>query len=199
MATYFLDAFVWKILGVIVALGIVSAGILVPLSIPGSAKDKVLDAFVITLSMALLGGVIGYLTGQSREPAIGAILPAVLSLIGGLVLFIVTGRHDNAHRRTASVGALALVLNILVGTIWGAMARENTELAAVAAHNTETLRQATCLRRLEFEIRVREQRISGGLPDANPMVLVPGCTPPFGKEEGVASKATSAAETHPTP
>jgi len=181
MTPFLLSSFVWNVLGLLVIFGAISSIVLTPVASPSWQPRQLLDSSITLLSMALLGGVVGYLTGQSREPAIGAVLPAVLSLIGGLVLYILTNRASAANHRIAACSTLVLVLNILVGAVWGATAREAHDLPAREAVNRETIRQAICLKRLAFEIELSEQRKAGHQPDANPMLLVPGCTPPFGE------------------
>jgi hypothetical protein len=44
---------------------------------------------LVLLAFSLLGFVTGQIMGQSREPAVMAVLPAVLTLLGGIVIYLV--------------------------------------------------------------------------------------------------------------
>jgi hypothetical protein len=123
------------------------------------------------------------MTGLSRTPVVGAVLPSVLTIIGGLVLFIVTGEAATEFRALTAIGAIALMLNLLMGSLWGSLSREDPNGLSTLANNQELLRQAICYKRLAFEIEVREARLKQGLPDVNVNTLVPGCTPPFSDRE----------------
>ena len=47
------------------------------------------DRFWILLSFSMLGLITGVLAGLSRQPVIGAMLPPVLSLVGGLAIYLI--------------------------------------------------------------------------------------------------------------
>ena len=44
---------------------------------------------LVLLAFSLLGFVTGQIMGQSREPAVMAVLPAVLTLLGGIDVYLV--------------------------------------------------------------------------------------------------------------
>lgn len=77
------------------------------------------------LSFSLLGLVTGLLAGFSREAAMGAVLPAVLSLVGALAIYLVG--VEKADQALVGVCVIALSLDLLVGSIWGAVLRDEYE------------------------------------------------------------------------
>lgn len=144
--------------------------------------------------MTLLGAVIGYLTGLSRAPAVSSVLPSALSLLGGLVLYIFTRKPQSRQQRPiAAISTIGLALGLLTGTLLGAQIRADSTLAQDVSLQQEAAREAVCEKRLAFEISFRKDRIDYRLPDVNPTLAVPGCTPPFPKDSpasvGTATQA----------
>ncbi len=88
-------------------------------------KENRKESFLLLLAFSLLGIVTGYLTGFSRESAVGTVLPAVLSLIGGLAIFLVV--KDKITRIYVSMAVLSFSLSLVLGTSWGAVMRETAE------------------------------------------------------------------------
>ena len=81
---------------------------------------------------ALIGLVSGYSVGVSRDSAVGAVIPAILTLVGALITFTFTRNSYNADVSTRIICS-AIMLNIAVffGLNVGAEARytyENTVL-----------------------------------------------------------------------
>ena len=117
-------------------------------------KSERADFIILILAFSMLGLVAGYLTGFSRQPAVGAVLPAVLSLIGGLAVFLV-GR-DKASRTVVGLCVLIFSMNLVLGTGWGAVMRSTAE---------EYRKSETYLKQQAFiEAQVRDFRESLGLP-----------------------------------
>lgn len=79
--------------------------------------------FIFTLSMSVLGSVVGYLMGMSRDPVVGAVLPAVLSLAGGIGVFTIS-KSTEAQILYVSSGILFLSIHVLVGSLQGAYDRQ---------------------------------------------------------------------------
>lgn len=73
----------------------------------------------------LLGFTVGVTTGLSREAAVGAVVPAVLTLIGALVAYLYSGTIAlrAIARFTILVSAVALTTFFFWGTFAGATAR----------------------------------------------------------------------------
>jgi len=121
--------------------------------------------YVVLLAFALLGIVTGLLAGFSRTSAMGAVLPAVLSLVGGLGIYLVGA--EKADQGLVATCVIALSLNLLVGTVWGATLRDDFERDAKSAMSRK--------RDALIEAEVREFRKDLGLPEVAP-------TPPAKKE-----------------
>jgi hypothetical protein len=76
----------------------------------------------IIFSISMLGLVTGMMTGQSREPAVGAVVPAALSLMSGVVVYLTGIKRVRTQVLIAAVVA-TFSINLLVGTFWGARLR----------------------------------------------------------------------------
>lgn len=80
--------------------------------------------FVI-LAFSMLGMVTGYLGGFSKSPVLSTLLPAVLSLLGGLVVHIIG--KDTVSRIIVSISMFTFALTLLIGTEWGSVMRRINE------------------------------------------------------------------------
>ena len=75
------------------------------------------------IGFALLGMVTGFLTGLSGDSVVlQAVLPAVLSLVGGIAAFLVSKQPEIADIVAPSIGALAFT--VLLGSLWGSNERD---------------------------------------------------------------------------
>jgi uncharacterized membrane protein len=83
------------------------------------------ELLTVLTSFSMLGIVTGYLTGFSREPAVSAVLPAVLSLLGGLTVFVVGKSRES--RGMVSLTMFVFSLMLLLGSSWGAVMRDVAE------------------------------------------------------------------------
>jgi hypothetical protein len=110
---------------------------------------------LVLLAFSMLGIVTGYLTGLSREPAVGAVLPAVLSLIGGLAAALI-GR-DNASMAVVSIAVLAFSFSILISTGWGVRLRNIVE--------EDKISKNYLMHRAQIEAEVRAFRKALLLPE----------------------------------
>jgi len=77
-------------------------------------------ALLVIFSFSMLGITIGWLTGDSGQQVLASVLPAVLTLIGGLAVFLVGKQLQDANMIAAAL--LGLTLNLLVGAL---LASEN--------------------------------------------------------------------------
>jgi len=77
------------------------------------------------LPLAATGIIAGFLTGASREAAVDALVPAVLTLAGGVVVYLI-GR---GRIRGPVVGFVLMMfsLNVMLGVGLGSKAREKHE------------------------------------------------------------------------
>lgn len=110
----------------------------------------------ILLAFALLGFVVGQLMGESRDSAVGTVVPSVLTLIGGAAAYVVGAKGLRAQLTVAST-LLCFTLSLLIGAIYGVRLRVDF-LAAIEEPNRLRLRdlalennkRAVEIQRLEF-------------------------------------------------
>lgn len=166
MPPYLVDAALWWSLVPIPALvAIVAGAALVWLRLRGTNTSAALTVVLPLAAFLLTGLVAGYLTGLSRESAVGAVVPAVLSLLGGAAAVLV-GRAANLAAATRVSGLILLFsLGLFIGTTWGSAMRQ-----AVADFDASELE---LIRRSHVELKVREFRESVGLPPEFPSIDAP--------------------------
>lgn len=124
-------------------------------------KEGKRDLVLLLAAFSMLGLVAGYLTGFSRSPAVGAVLPAVLSLVAGLAVFLMG--KDAASRVIVSLSVLIFSTSLVIGTSWGAVMRQTAEDYATS--------EPILKQRALVEAEVKEFREALGLP-ADPDVHV---------------------------
>ena len=165
----------------VVALHLLAAGLTALAAMPlFRGVLSLREALGTVFCLALIGLVTGFLVGLSQTPVVAAIVPAVLSLLSGLVLIAVGREGETGTRLLIAVAAAALVLNLLLGSLWGARVREAPDAVGSPTRNAEMLREWVCDQRFSYELELRKKRQAQHLPDPNPNLLVPGCSPPFG-------------------
>lgn len=155
MPTYLLHHAVWSAMWPVPAM---SALVALALVFAHKARIARRKQFVVLVSFALLGAVTGVLAGFSRTPAMGAVLPAVLSLVAGLAIYLVgAGKADQG---LVAVCVIALAIDLLIGSMWGAVLRDESERDAtsLASRKREAL----------MEVELRDFRRDLGLPDVPP-------------------------------
>ena len=101
-----------------------------------------------------LGLTTGFLTGLSRAPAVGTVLPAVLSLLGGVAVILVN--QSPAKAKLVSLAILVFAGGLLLGTSWGSSTRQSSD---EFANGASALKQ-----RAVIEAQVREYREALELP-----------------------------------
>ncbi|MDQ2733453.1 MAG: hypothetical protein M3Y55_00355 [Pseudomonadota bacterium] len=104
----------------------------------------------------LLGLVAGYLTGLSRESAVGAVVPAVLTLMGGVAAVLIGRAANQAATLRVSGLIVSFSIGLLVGTTWGSAMRQ--AVTDFEASEKELIRRSL------VELKVREFREALGLP-----------------------------------
>jgi len=102
---------IWPL--VMIAL-IITAGVLAVLGI-AVGRSELLKAFLIVFSFSILGTAVGWMTGDSGDPVLSAVLPAVLSLVGGLGVYLIG--HTERDSAIVAAGISALAINLLVATL----------------------------------------------------------------------------------
>jgi hypothetical protein len=113
-------------------------------------------------SFSILGIVTGYMTGMSREPAIGAVLPAVLSLVGGLTVYVIS--KEAATRKIIIPSLIALSGSIIIGALWGATERSLGEQYATWVEEQKSSYESLIME-ADKEWRIRDYRRKLGLPE----------------------------------
>ena len=95
-------------------------------SVIACPKEGRKDAFLALAAFSMLGLVTGYMTGLSREPAVPGVLPAVLSFLAGLFVYMLGKRAT--VRRLVCLAVLIFSLSLLIGSSWGSTTRVVYEL-----------------------------------------------------------------------
>ena len=88
-----------------------------------SGKDRLKDRWIFIFAFGLLGGVIGYSSGNSREPVMGTILPALLTFVTALLGYIFGKEALQPFRSLMPYCVASLVIHAFFGLSLGSMAR----------------------------------------------------------------------------
>jgi hypothetical protein len=78
--------------------------------------------FVSVFAFSLLGFVTGETMADSRQSAVGTVIPAALTLLGGIAAFVVGSKGARAQV-TVSMMVLCFAFALLVGSIFGTRLR----------------------------------------------------------------------------
>lgn len=113
------------------------------------------ESMLIIFGFCSLGLTVGVLAGDSGEQVISTVLPAVLSLVGGLAVYLIGREAKDAYIVAASIAALSFTL--LLGAVIGANNRIAEKDQYQAQINIQEKAQKTLdkfnLDRLEMEIQ----------------------------------------------
>jgi hypothetical protein len=129
----------WKIiyLGVLpllIAAGVVSVFIwLIALCFKVTGKKE--GFWIYILVFALLGTVTGFVAGNSRGPAISAVLPALLALVTALCGYAFTVQGLKHLQPVIPYCILALMLSSVYGLAFGAKLRDNYDKSTLYYQN----------------------------------------------------------------
>jgi hypothetical protein len=152
----------------VVAPAFVLAGVIVlVLVLVGMVAQRrfrpTMPAFVLssTFTVALLGFAIGYVTGNSRVSVVGEFLPAFLTLVGGIFVYVLS-RDQRASAALAVAIVLALSVSVLVSIYWGAVERDTAEAEAEVAKRQRAISDDEVRYQLELE-RVRRTKEALGI------------------------------------
>lgn len=115
------------------------------------------------LPVGFTGIISGFLTGSSRSPAVGDLVPAIASFLGLLLIYFV-GKNGG---RAILAGLIALVFsaNLFVGTYLGTKSRNRYEASIESLDSQKA--------RVEVEFAIRRYRTSLGLPPDPPGQVTP--------------------------
>jgi len=97
---------------------------------------------VLLFCLGLIGAAAGFSGGFSRSAVVGDIIPAILGLIGGVVLYI----FGVAQNKTLlpAFGVVSLICALIVGYSTGANFRGQTERRDAAVAEPARLKAAFC-------------------------------------------------------
>lgn len=100
---------------------------------PAATAPTFKALFLAVFAFSLLGFVTGELMGDSREGVVGSVIPAVLTLLGGVAAYIVTSRGVREQAATSGI-LICFTFCLLVGSAFGIRLRVEyeTELNAPA-------------------------------------------------------------------
>lgn len=88
-------------------------------------KDNRMETFVILSALCLVGASAGITGGYSREPAVGAIIPAFLGMLSGVVLYLFG--VERSRGLIASFATASLALSLIVSYMLASEERYFTE------------------------------------------------------------------------
>ncbi len=154
----------WRELGIVIGTTLVVCAVfsvrLLPrgherrLRVSGSAFGK---NVLICLPLAIIGWAAGYLTGLSRQPAVTAAIPAILTLAGALFAYVSLSRLNEAP--FVALGVSVFAITVIMSTAQYSSFREKERLVRL-------------LYLSEQERTVRIRRANMDLPDDIPPWII---------------------------
>ena len=141
-------------LGVTLSVCIVLGGLAYFLRFSGEQSISIVGLTMYALPLMTLGIVIGYLASISREPTLSGTLPAVLTLAGGITVYIYS-LESVRKSMIAGVSLLVFLLNLVCGSAYGSYTRETGKLERI-------------LYAIEQEKQIANYRKSRNLPEIIP-------------------------------
>ncbi|MGH6663750.1 MAG: hypothetical protein ACREB2_02445 [Pseudolabrys sp.] len=112
-----------------------------------------------SIPISLVGYIIGYLTGDSRSPVVGSIVPSILTVIGGLSIYVFG--TDNKYKTIIGYNVLVFVVMLFYGV-------------TIGTNDRDGYRADRLINLSEQEQRVRTFRKNIGLPKEPPDWIVSG-------------------------
>jgi predicted neutral ceramidase superfamily lipid hydrolase len=122
MPDYLKNIEVWESIWPLFLAIFLFSGVLVLITVRGKQRG---EALLVVMAFCALGISTGYLTGFSRTAVLGAVLPAVLSLMGGLLIYMVGS--NPASRGIVSLCTISFCFMLILGSTWGAVMRGTAE------------------------------------------------------------------------
>jgi hypothetical protein len=112
-----------------------------------------------SIPISLIGYIVGYLTGDSRSPVVGTIVPSILTVIGGLSIYVFG--TDDKYKTIIGYNVLIFAFMLFYGVMIGTYDREG-------------YRADRLINLSEQEQRVRLFRKNIGLPEEPPAWIISG-------------------------
>jgi hypothetical protein len=91
------------------------------------ARTNIYLAFLAVLTFGLLGFVTGKILGNSREAAVGTVVPAVLTLLGSVSIYVIGVKGTRAQGPVSAM-VLCFTICLLAGSHFGAQLRYDYEV-----------------------------------------------------------------------
>ncbi len=121
MPPYLTNYQLWQALWPIVVIVLFVAAVVSVSAVPSGQRK---EAYYAIAAFSMLGITTGYLAAFSREPTLSAVLPAVLSLFGGLAVFLIGQKENVGTRRLVSLCVFVFSLMLVIGAGWGSVMRD---------------------------------------------------------------------------
>lgn len=129
------------------------------LAIIGKLRGKkiLIDNFLaIAVAFSYLGLTMGILVGNSREPAVNALIPAILSFFGAITIYIFfNAKYNNPDNR--KIAGLCLIL-ISVTVIVGADIGDTYRMNAEQSQKDEDYNRQLILEQYKTQLRIDEMK-----------------------------------------
>nr|VFK58838.1 MAG: hypothetical protein BECKTC1821F_GA0114240_102711 [Candidatus Kentron sp. TC] len=87
------------------------------------------ERFASIFLFCIFGVVMGFLTGASREPTVGNILPILITIIVTYIGHMFALKIENNYRTLILYCVVALLLSVLFSSIYGAKYRESNSIS----------------------------------------------------------------------
>jgi ABC-type multidrug transport system fused ATPase/permease subunit len=87
-----------------------------------SGRRRLSFVFLAISAFSILGFVTGEVMGISRESAVGTVVPAVLTLLGGVAVYLVGSKGAEAQANVSAM-VLCFAVALLIGSLFGARLR----------------------------------------------------------------------------
>jgi hypothetical protein len=101
------------------------------LRVASAAKPSFTALFFAAFAFSLLGFVTGELMGDSREGVVGTVIPAALTLLGGMAAYIVTSKGIREQAATSGI-LICFTFCLLIGSTFGIRLRVEYDMALQA-------------------------------------------------------------------
>jgi len=100
----------------------------IPVLMRKGARRVIWPSLLAVFTFSILGFVAGQIMGQSRTSVVGTIIPAVLTLLGGVAVYLV-GTKGARAQSTVSAMVSCFVIAFLLGSLMGIRLRIEFEHA----------------------------------------------------------------------
>lgn len=123
-------------------------------------SDNFKEVFQATLTASLVACAIGILVGLSRDGTVGTVLPAILSVLGGLSIFQLTTKTKE-QRTLIAMSVISFFLTLSISTTWSSYWRvmgENQQQLMQQAKDSKSMQDLYMenVVKLKYEYELKE-------------------------------------------